>query len=216
MGVYTHSQSNWLSRRGTFLIILIAFHLALFWALKSGFAIKFVKSITEPIKAEIINEVKQEEPPPPPPTVKIELPPVQVPPILVDIPNPPEPPPTVIIAETTTEKVPPTPPTPPVVAPPRAAVVTNASVTYRPDPADFYPSASKSANEEGVVKIKICWDEKGKVLSAAVAEPSKYPRLDEAGARMGKQFRFKAGTTDGKASAGCANQPIRFSLNDAK
>ena len=39
------------------LILLIAFHLAFFWALKSGFAVKLVQQITQPIKAEIINEV---------------------------------------------------------------------------------------------------------------------------------------------------------------
>jgi protein TonB len=212
MGVYTHSQGNWLSRRGTFLVILIAFHLALFWALKSGFAVKFVKSITEPIKAEIINEVKPEEPPPPPPTVKIELPPVQVPPILVDIPTPPDPPPTVLIAETTTEKVPPTPPTPPVVAPPRPVTKTAPGYAFRPDTADYYPNAARTAGEEGSTKVRICYDEKGKVHDSSVAEPSKYPRLDEAAVKYGKAVKVKPGTVDGKVQADCVQMKVTFSL----
>ena len=79
MGVYTHSNGNWLSRRGGFMVALILFHIVLFWALKSGLAVKLLESITEPIKVDIVNEVKEEEPPPPPPPPKMELPPVEVP-----------------------------------------------------------------------------------------------------------------------------------------
>src|SRR5690606_2186969 len=114
MGVYTQTNSNWLSRRGGFLFLLIAFHVAFIFALKSGFAVKLIEQITQPIKAEIINEVVPEEPPPPPPEVQMELPPVQVPPVLVDIQLPP-PPPTAIQAPVTTEVQPPAPPPPPQV-----------------------------------------------------------------------------------------------------
>ncbi len=212
MGVYTHSSGNWFSRRGTFLVILIAFHILLFWALKSGFATRFVQSITEPIKAEIINEVKPEEPPPPPPTVKIELPPVQVPPILVDIPMA-EPPPTAIVAETTTQKVPPTPPTPPAPpAPP--SKVTAAGYAFKPDPADYYPSASRNLGEEGLAKVRVCYDLKGKPVEGGVTvdETSKFSRLDEAAVRYGKAVRVRPGTRDGKVEAGCVVVPVRFSL----
>ncbi len=214
MGVYTHSEGNWLSRRGTFVIILIAFHLVLLWALKSGFAVKFIKSITEPIKAEIINEVKPEEPPPPPPEVKMELPPVQVPPILVDIPNPPDPPPTVIIAEVTTQPVPPQPSAPP--APPRQVVIVAAKVTVMPDMRDFYPSASINLKEEGNVKVRLCVSTAGRVTSAEVAEPSKFERLNEASVKLARQIRFKPRTEDGKPVEQCFVLPIKFNVNDVQ
>lgn len=210
MGVYTHSNGNWFSRRGTFLVILIVFHMLLFWALKSGFAVRFVQAITQPIKAEIINEVKPEEPPPPPPQVRIELPPVQVPPILIDIPMA-EPPPTVIIAKTTTEKVPPSPPTPPAPpAPPRNVV--GAGYAFKPDPADYYPSASKSLNEEGLAKVRVCYDLKGKPTEVTADDSSGYSRLDEAAIRYGKAVRIRPGSTDGKVETGCVVVPVRFSL----
>ncbi|HMA10307.1 MAG TPA: hypothetical protein VKO83_00370, partial [Steroidobacteraceae bacterium] len=60
MGVYTHSSGNFLTRRGGFLVALILFHLVLFWALKSGLAVKILESITEPIKVDIVNEVKKD------------------------------------------------------------------------------------------------------------------------------------------------------------
>jgi len=212
MGVYTHTSGNWFSRRGTFLVLLIAFHLAFFWALKSGFAVKLVKQITQPITAEIINEVEEEPPPPPPPEVQMELPPVQVPPVLVDIQLPP-PPPTAIQAPVTTETVPPAPPPPPQVT--RSVVVTKPSLTYRPDPQDYYPPTSKNLGEQGRVRIRLCIGANGRVTEASVAEASQYPRLDEAGVRMAKAYRFKPGTEDGKTKdKDCFIQPITFSLTE--
>lgn len=208
MGVYTHSQGNWLTRRGTFLIILVLFHIVLLWLIKSGLAVQFVKSITAPIKAEIINEVKPQEPPPPPPDVKIEQPPVQVPPILVDIPLPPEPAPTAITVPTQTAPVPPAPP------PPRAVVRVGPRPTYTPDTRDFYPSVSINLKEEGVVKVRVCVGANGRVADATVAEPSKYPRLDEAAVKLAQRMRFKAGTEDGKAVEQCVLLPVRFNVND--
>lgn len=213
MGVYTQSaNSNWLTRRGSFLVILIVFHLALFWALKSGFAVKFVQSITQPIKAEIINEVKDEEPPPPPPDVKMELPPVQVPPVLVDIQLPVDPPATAIQAPTTTQPVPPAPPPP--APPPRQVVTTKAVVTYKPDTFDYYPSTSRNLGEEGKVRVRICVGTNGRVTEATVAESSGITRLDEASTRLAKQYRFKPATEDGKPVAQCFLLPVSFSLKD--
>lgn len=214
MGVYTQTDTNWVSRRGIFLVILIAFHLVFFWALKSGFAVKLMEQISKPIKAEIINEVLPEEPPPPPPEVTMELPPVQVPPILVDI-QMPAPPPTAIQAARTTEAAPPAPPPPPQVT--RSVVVTRASVTSKPDPADYYPQTSISMGEQGSVKIRLCIGSNGRVTESSVAEPSQFPRLDEAGARMARAFRFKPGTEDGKPRASdCFVLPIKFSLSDVQ
>lgn len=214
MGVYTQTEGNWLSRRGTFLILLIAFHLAFFWALKSGLAVKLIAKVTEPIKAEIINEVIEEPPPPPPPEVQMELPPVQVPPVLVDIQLPP-PPETAIQAPTTTEVVPPTPPVPPPPQATRTVVVTKAAVTFRPDVSDYYPSQSRNLGEEGRVRVRICFGANGRVTNAEIAESSKFQRLDDAAIKMAKLYRFKAGTEDGKVKeSDCVVQPIVFSLKE--
>src|SRR5690606_11142183 len=211
MGVYTQTQGNWLSRRGAFLLLLIAFHLLFIWALKSGFAVKQVQQITQPIKAEIINEVLPEEPPPPPPEVQMELPPVQVPPVLVDIQLPP-PPPTAIQAPVTTEVQPPAPPPPPQVT--RSVVRTRASVASMPNVDDYYPPASRSLQEEGVVRVQVCWGTNGRVEAAQVqiAESSGHKRLDDAGLRVAQRIRMKPATVDGKPEADCATLPVRFSL----
>jgi protein TonB len=98
------------------------------------------------------------------------------------------------------------------VAPPRPVASTKASYAFKPDPQDFYPGASRSAGEEGVSKIRLCYDVKGKVNESTLAETSKYPKLDDAAVRMGKQFRLKPGTIEGKPQADCVVVPVRFSL----
>jgi protein TonB len=214
MGVYTHSEGNWLSRRGTFILLLFAFHVLLLWALKSGFAVKFIESITKPIEVQKIEEVKPEEPPPPPPPVKaVELPPVSVPPLLVDIRVPVDPP----VIQITTAPPPPGPPAPPVYGPPAPpappSVTTKYALISKPDTEDYYPSASRSAEEEGRPIVKICFDTKGKVIDSTLETSSGKKRLDDAAVRMSKQFKYKAGTVDGQPQAQCVPTAIKFTLN---
>lgn len=211
MGVYTHSEGNWLQRRGAFVAWLIGFHLILLWALMSGFAVTLIETIAPPIKVDIINEVKPDEPPPPPPPVKaVELPPVSVPPVLVDIQITSDAP---AITVTNTPP-PPGPPAPVVYAPPapRAATVVASTVSFRPDTADYYPPTSIQLEEEGRPRVKICYGTNGRVTEVTLAESSGKKRLDDAAIRMGRQFRFKPGTVDGVAQEGCANQPIVFKM----
>lgn len=211
MGVYTHSEGNWLSRRGVFLVALILFHLVLFWALKSGLAVKIIEAIAPPIKVDIVNEVKKEEPPPPPPPPKMEIPPVEIPPPVVDIQIPVDQP-TTALTNVTDKPVPPQPPAPPVV---RTVVRTKLTLNkgYQPNVDDYYPEQSRRLEEEGVTKVNLCVDAKGKVKSTAVEESSGSSRLDEAAVKVSRLFRFNPPTEDGKPlDEGCAVLPIRFKL----
>ena len=212
MGVYTHSDGNWLTRRGAFLVALILFHLVLFWALKSGFAVKFIESITEPIKVDIVNEVKDEEPPPPPPPPKMEMPPVQIPPPVVDITIQQDVSTTALT--NVTDKPPPPAPPPPVV---RAAVVRTQlklnPKSSQPNVDDYYPETSRRLEEEGVTKVKVCVGTNGRVKNAEVDESSAFSRLDEAAIKVAKLLRFTPPTEDGKPlDDACGTVPIRFQL----
>ena len=211
MGVYTHSSGNWLTRRGAFLVALILFHILLFMGLKSGFAVRFLESITPPIVADIINEVKPEEPPPPPPTVKMEIPPVQVPPVVIDIQIPQD---VVSTALANTTDRPPPPPPPPA---PREVVRTKLDFNKRvtqPSVEDFYPNASRTNEEEGRVRVTVCVGINGRVTSAEVETGSGFSRLDEAAVRLSKLYRFNPPTIDGKlVDNPCGVLPITFKLN---
>jgi periplasmic protein TonB len=202
MGVYT-TQSNWLSRRGIFLLLLVLFHVVLIWGLKSGFAMKLVAAITPPIVADIINEPKDEKAPPPPPPPKLELPPVEVPPPVVDIQITPDAPPSTAIQNVTDR---PAPPPPPPAAPPPPKLNLSKSAS-QPNFDDYYPPTSIRLGEEGLVKVKICVAPNGKVATSELGETSGFERLDEAGVKMAKMYRFNP-----VSAQVCTTLPVRFKI----
>ncbi|MEI2654470.1 MAG: energy transducer TonB [Microthrixaceae bacterium] len=195
------------------MVALILFHIVLFWALKSGLAVKLLESITEPIKVDIVNEVKEEEPPPPPPPPKMELPPVEVPPPVIDITITADAPPTNAISNVTDKPQPPAPPPPP---PPRQVVRTALKLnpkSTQPSVDDYYPETSRRLEEEGVAKIKVYIGINGRVKTAETEETSGFQRLDEAGVKVAKLLRFTPPTVDGKpVDDACGTVPIRFQL----
>jgi periplasmic protein TonB len=207
MGVYVH-DSNWGTRRGIAIAILILFHLLLFWGLKSGFAMKVIETLAPPIVADIIQEAKEEEAPPPPPPPKMELPPVEVPPPVIDISIPVETNTTAI--SNVTDRPPPAPPPPPAAAPP-APPQLKLSRANQPNVSDYYPPTSQRLGEEGVVRVKICVGTNGRVSSATVDASSGFERLDEAGVKVAKLYRFNPVTQEV-----CNVLPVRFKLDEGR
>jgi periplasmic protein TonB len=210
MGVYT-TESNWFSRRGIFLLLLILFHVILIWGLKSGFAWKVVAAITPPIVADIINEVKDDKAPPPPPPPKLELPPVEVPPPIVDIQITPDAPPTTAITNVTDR---PQPPPPAVVATVAATKLDFNKKVQQPSTAEYYPPTSQRLGEEGTAKVKVCVGTNGRVTTSTLVETSGVDRLDEAAIKVSKLYRFNPATENGKPVEACANLPVKFTLKD--
>lgn len=196
MGVYTRNDGNWFSRRGAFLALLVAFHVVFFLALQSGFAVRLIQQVTQPIRAEIINQTQEEEPPPPPLELELDAPAIELPPVLVDIQLPRLP--TTLQSGTGTGNV------------TRAVVRTRGGVAFMPSASDYYPAASRQAGERGTTRVRICYGIDGKVTAAAVAESSGFPRLDEAAVKMAQAARLRPATIDGKAQADCVVLPLAF------
>jgi TonB family protein len=101
-------------------------------------------------------------------------------------------------------------------APVRVAAPASPSATAPASPAQVPGSrpsiaASRSLGEEGVVRLRICYDEKGMVNESTVAESSGFTRLDEAAVRMGRRVRINPGRVGGNPKAGCLVLPVRFS-----
>lgn len=86
------------------------------------------------------------------------------------------------------------------------------SLVFMPDPADHYPSASIGAGEEGRVRLRLCYDDRGRVTSSSVAGSSGFARLDEAAMQMGHRFEFQPGLADGIPQGSCIMQTVRFSV----
>ncbi len=105
------------------IVVAVAFHIALIWALMNGLGRKVMQVINAPMETKIVEEIK----PPPPPSKVIEMPPPPkftpppafVPPPEVQVPEPPPPQPTITA---TVAEPPPAPPAPiRVEAPPAPA-----------------------------------------------------------------------------------------------
>ena len=210
MGVYVH-ESNWASKRGLVFLGVIAIHVVLIWGLANGFAMKIVESIAPPIDTKLIEEKKDDELPPPPPPPKMEIPPVEVPPPVVDIQIPVETNSTAL-TNVTDRPAPPAPPPPVAAAPVQRTPIRQNPKSQQPNMDDYYPPTSKRLGEEGVAKVNVCVSAAGKVESAELAETSGTPRLDEAAVKVAKAYRLLPATENGKPVQACAPLPIRFKL----
>jgi TonB family protein len=92
---------------------------------------------------------------------------------------------------------------------------SKASVTFMPDVRDYYPAASQALGEEGVVKIRFCYSEAGRVTEATLLESSGFPRLDEAAARVARQYRMRPAVVGGVPQPGCLIAPVKFTASSA-
>lgn len=205
-------------------VAVVLFHVGLIYALVTGLAVKVVQVVTEPIKAEIVDEIKPppEETPPPPPPPKFDTPPPPfIPPPEITIAQPPPQP--AAITTVTNER-------PPVVQPPgRPAEVPKAPPGPTGGSLDRaslaknlpeYPEQSKRLEEEGVVVTQMYCNADGRISEARIVTSSGSERLDNAMLKAAARGRWKCEppTLDGKPIPGWISTsiPYRFKLVDDK
>jgi periplasmic protein TonB len=195
-------------RRGAALIAVLILHVGIVWAFYTGLAGKLVQKIIPPVEIAQIDKPKDiDKPPPPPPKIE-EIKPYVPPPEFVDIQQP--------IAETTaitqTTQVN-RPPPPPVVAAPKQGTPP------RQDPKhplkigeEWYPDASKRANEEGrcVVTVTVAAD--GRITNESLQSSSGFQRLDDACLKAVHGLRMLPATEDGKPVEKTVALPIAWKL----
>jgi protein TonB len=169
------------------LAVVVAFHLALIYALVHGLARQIVEVIRQPLETKIIEEIKApppDKPPPPPPPKLTTPPPPYIPPPEVQVQVP------VVMAPTITAVTDVKPPPEPV----RTAPVVDASTCDKP----AYPPASLRSNETGTVRLRFLIDVDGKVMDSKIERTSGSRRLDEA-ARAGLSLcKFRPATLNGR------------------
>lgn len=213
MGVYVH-ESNWASKRSLVFLGVIGLHVVLVWGLASGFAMKIVESVAPPIVTDLIEEKQEEEAPPPPPPPKMEVPPVEVPPPVVDIQLPVEPS-TTALSNVTDKPLPPPPPPVVVQRPPVQKVSPGLNKrAQQPDTEEYYPPSSKRLEEQGSAVVQACVGTNGRLQEAKVQESSGFPRLDEAAVKYAKALRYTPGTEDGKPVDACFAFRVTFKLRN--
>jgi len=200
----TYIQQNQ-SRRMAIFGLIVGFHVLLGYALVTGLARKVVEVVAQPLVTDLIEEIKPEDKPPPPPPPQIERPPVQVPPpdVIIDIPMEPS---TTAITNVTNKPVPP--------APPRVVAGTPAKIGRMPSSEDYYPAASKRAEEQGTATPKVCVDAKSKIIgNPSVVTSSGISRLDEGAVKLARDGRYQAGTSGGQPlPESCVSFRVKFEI----
>src|SRR5260370_22038757 len=172
--MYKYEEPSLFSgRRGAALIAVIILHIGIVWAFYTGLAGKLVQTIIPPVEIAQIDKPKDVDKPPPPPPKLEEIKPYVPPPEFVDVQAPLVE--TTAITQTTQLNRPP----PPVVvsAPPRPGT------SIKMDPKhplkigeEYYPDASKRANEEGrgIVLMKV--PAGGRSTKQSIHTSSGFPR----------------------------------------
>ena len=156
---YAQQQRSW-GKHAPSIMLVVALHLAIGYALVTGLARKVVEVIKAPLETKIIEEIKKPPPdtPPPPPPKLAAPPPPFIPPPEINIQVPVIAQPNVITTVTTT---PPPPGPPPVAQPqvaPQPAVRREYKAAYRVDP--VFP---RQAQREGI---------SGRVIAHVVVQPN--------------------------------------------
>lgn len=191
---------SFVSRRGTFGLIIAVVHVGLIYAVTSWSPVREVFEST-PVQASIVEvpSPPSETPPLPEPQIVTVTTPVVEPPLITLTEEPPPNAITVAVVETPA-------PAPPMQAAPR--VVTD--VAYVDPPQPRYPPESKRSGEEGLVVLRVLINELGRVARVDIERSSGHIRLDEAARLAVERALFRPYVENGVARMALATIPIEF------
>ncbi len=209
-------------RRYLPLLIVIALHVGLFYALRSG----LVHQVAQTMPREIVATFVTLDPPPqpkpqpaPPKTVPVVKKPVTQPkprPVISDKPAPkaitedvPPPAPQQESKEPPSDVAPTAPPAPAAPATPK----TISGVSYINPPRPVYPALDARMGNEGTVTLRVLINEKGKAERVEIQKSSGSTRMDDAARDAVMRALFKPYVEDGRATPAFAIVPINFTLN---
>src|SRR5450755_2167104 len=197
-------------RRGAALIAVIILHVAMVWAFYTGLAGKLAQKIIPPVEIAQIDKPKEVDKPPPPPPKLEEIKPYVPPPEFVNIQAAAVE--TTAISVVTREQTP--APTAAVTAPVQRSVSNPKMDPKHPFHIgeDYYPDASKRANEEGSCILLMKVAASGQILDATVQTSSGFPRLDDACLKGVKGQKMMPAMEDGKPVEGTFPFKITWKL----
>lgn len=99
--------------------------------------------------------------------------------------------------------------------PPADLSTPSPEIARTPPVEDYYPPTSRVLGEQGIVELRLCYDEQGKVIESIVEQSSTYKRIDDAAVKMGKAYRIKPNVINGQPQSGCTTVPVEFSLEES-
>src|SRR5665213_697699 len=207
--MYKYEEPSLFSgRRGAALVAVLILHVGIVWAFYTGLAGKLVQTIIPPVEIAQIDKPKDVDKPPPPPPKLEEIKPYVPPPEFVDIQQPQVE--TTAISVVTHTAAP---------APVAAVAQPKPGTPIRPDPRhplrigeDYYPDASKRANEEGRCIVLMTVSADGRITNESIQTSSGFPRLDEACLKGVHGQHMLPATEEGKPVEKTVSIPIVWKL----
>jgi periplasmic protein TonB len=205
---FSHEHNPKRNLTGITVVVLI--HILLGWAVISGTGVKMVAKLAEPVVAEIIEEKAPppppEVPPPPPPPELQAPPPPFIPPVEVNVQQPP---PVQNTIQVTSSAKPPTndlqksvaqpvKDAPPTTNPAPTGVKVNAVVDFTKCSRPEYPKSSLRNEETGTVTMSFLISVDGRVKESTITKGSGFRDLDRAAKAALEKCTFRPATIDGK------------------
>jgi protein TonB len=189
------------------IMIVVLLHMLVAYGIVTGLGKRMVTKMAEAVETKMIEEAappppKEVPPPPPPPEMKAPPPPF-IPPVEVNVQQPPPVQSAIAVSSAakpaTTELARPQPPAPP--APPAAnpnPVREAASADFSTCATPEWPKASLRNEETGTVTLSFLIGVDGRVADSKIVKSSGFRDLDKAAVTGIGRCRFKPGLTDGK------------------
>ncbi len=200
---FTHEKNPGKNFTGITIVVLL--HALVGYAVVSGLGKSMVAKMAAVVETKVIDEVKppppKDVPPPPPPPEMKAPPPPFVPPVEVNVQQPP--PVNTTMANATSVKPASNELARP--APPAAPAPVAKTGIHIPAAADFntcakpeWPKASLRNEETGTVTLQFLIGVDGRVADSKIQKSSGFRDLDKAAVTGISKCRFKPGMTDGK------------------
>jgi protein TonB len=187
---FSHEKEPGKNLTGITIVVLL--HVLVAWGIINGLGTKVISKVQEAVETKLIEEVKPppppETPPPPPPPEMKAPPPPFIPPVEVQVQQPP-----------TTSLTPPAPPAQPATAaapagPSRTPAVADFSTCAKPE----YPKASARNEEEGTTTISFLIGVDGRMVDSKITKSSGSRDLDRAAQQAIGKCRFKPAMNNGQ------------------
>jgi protein TonB len=91
---------------------------------------------------------------------------------------------------------------------------TPARIGRMPSSEDYYPAASKRAEEQGSATVRVCVDARGRLIGdPTIVTSSGFSRLDEGAIRLARAGRYQPGTSGGQPQEeSCVSFRVKFEI----
>jgi protein TonB len=196
-------KSGMLSRGGPALAV-IGIHVVIIYVLAVSMGVIDMPKYAAPLEAVMIQDTQESKPEPVPmvkPDIDVQQPVDQpMPEVAVDEPIAPPADTPMQASETA------------IAATTAGAPAQDLKTASRVEPT--YPPVSRRNGEEGIVRLKVLVDEKGRPKEVQVARSSGFPRLDEAAKQAVSRWKFVAATNGSSAIQAWTQVAVNFKLTN--